>query len=100
MNTDIYLYFLWISLSASIVSLAFLLARSSRLQQEIQRFQTLNSSLQDLYTRECERRAIAEEKASRVLDLEQAIQQRTESIEKLLGEQSELKRQLAEKETQ
>lgn len=90
---------LWIGLSALLVSFAFLLVRNRRLQQENRRLQDLNSSLQENWMRECERRAIAEEKASRLLECEQIIQQKGENFEKLLTEQGELKRQLAEKET-
>lgn len=90
---------LWISLSSLLVSLAFLIARSHRLQRENKHFQSIIKILQETCNRECERRAIAEEKATRLLELEKIIQQKKESIEILLQEQSELKRQLTEKQT-
>lgn len=89
----------WIGCSVLLVSLAFLYARSQRLQQEIQQFKILNFSLQESWMQECERRAIAEEKASRSLELERIIKHKEESIEKLLVELSEIKNQLTEKET-
>jgi DNA recombination protein RmuC len=92
MYFDILLILLWIGLGALSVSLIFLLIRCRHLKQE-------NHSVQDGWVRECERRAIAEEKASRLIEFEQLIQQKTENIEKLLVEQSDLKSQLAEKET-
>lgn len=96
MHADI---LLWIGLSTLCVSLSFVLLRGRRLKQENDSFKDVNRSIQDSWMRECERRAIAEEKASRVWELEQTVQQKTANIEKLLLEQSELKRQLAEKET-
>jgi DNA recombination protein RmuC len=91
--------FLWISLSVSVASFAFLWARCRYLQKENKDVKSIKISLQESYAKECERRAIAEEKASRLVELEQVTQKKTESIEKLLIEQSDLKRQLAEKET-
>jgi DNA recombination protein RmuC len=90
---------LWIGLSALFVSLSFLLIRNRRLQQDCKRIQNVNLSIQESWRRECERRATAEEKASRLVELEQVVQHKTENIEKLLSEQSELKSLLAEKET-
>ncbi len=99
MQPDLHLYILWIGLSSLGVALTFLLARGRRLYQENQRLQNTNHSLQEVCIKECERRAIAEEKASRLLELEKTMQQRAESIERLLAEQSDLKSQLTEKET-
>jgi DNA recombination protein RmuC len=89
----------WIGCSILFVTLAFLWARSRRLQRDNQHLKDVKDTLQETYVRECERRAIAEEKASRVLELEKIIRLKEENIEKLLTEQSELKSQLAEKQT-
>jgi DNA recombination protein RmuC len=99
MPSDILLSLLWIGVSTLLVSLAFLLMRLRRLQKENQQFQNISRSLQESWARECERRAIAEEKASRLSELEHILQQKIESIERLLAEQSELKTRLVEKET-
>lgn len=88
---------LCIGLSVSCVSLAFLLARNFRIQKENERLQSLTSSIQENWIKECEKRAIAEEKASRLVELEQVIQQKGENIERLLEEQKQLNRQLTEK---
>lgn len=89
----------WIGCSILFVTLAFLWARGRRLQRDNQCFKDVNNTLQETYVRECERRAIAEEKASRMLELEKVIRLKEENIEKLLTEQSELKSQLTEKQT-
>lgn len=98
MYFDILLSLLWIGLGALCVSLVFLLTRSQHLRRENQELQIASRSIQESWMCECERRAIAEEKASRLMELEQLIQQKAENIEKLLVEQSNLKSQLAEKE--
>jgi DNA recombination protein RmuC len=92
-------YFPWIGFIVLLVVLAFLWARGRRLQHEKQHLQTINHTLQESWMRECERRATAEEKASRVLELEKGIKQKDENFEKLLLEQSDLKSQIAEKQT-
>lgn len=92
--------FLAISLGLSFVILAFLYARSHRVQQENQRIQRLNETLQKSWMQENEKRATAEEKASRIHPLEQTISQKTETIERLFEAQVKLNRQLAEKEAQ
>ena len=48
---------------------------------------------------ECERRAIAEEKASRLLEIEKSLRFKEEIIAKLSVEQTKIKSQLTEKET-
>lgn len=100
MYLELFLNFLWVGIGALCVSCFFLLIRNRRLKKDIQQFQFAHHTLQESLMKECERRAIAEEKASRLVELEQIIHQKTESIEKLLGEQSDLKSQLAEKEMQ
>ncbi len=77
----------------------FLFIRVRRLQQDCEEWKHLNHSMQESWMRECERRAAAEEKATRIPDLEQGIRHKEESIEKLMREQSDLKSQLAEKES-
>ncbi len=94
MHSDV---FWWISLSVSIACLTFLLARSRLLQRENENLKNIHRLLQEDHAKECERRAIAEERASRIFELEQMIQIKTENIENLLKDQSELKRELAEK---
>lgn len=70
-----------------------------RLRQENELLKTADAELQVSRMRECERRAIAEEKISRLQDLEKLIGVKEDLIIKLLIEQSELKGQLSEKET-
>lgn len=89
----------WIGCSALTVALIFIWLRTRRLQQEYHHLQTINHTVQDSWMRECERRAIAEEKASRLLELEKVLKSKEETIDKLLAEQSELKSQLVEKQT-
>jgi len=100
MHLDVLLIFSWIGVVALSVSFVFLVIHNRRQRQDNQQFQALNRSLQENLARECERRAIAEEKASRLLEVEQTLLQRNESIEKLLRDHSELRSQLAEKEMQ
>lgn len=96
---DIFLLYLpWMGLSLLLVSLTLLGARSRRLQYENLHLQSTSHTLQENWMRECERRAIAEEKASRLMELEKVIKNKEESVEKLLTEQITLKSQLAEKE--
>ncbi|MFI0435797.1 MAG: DNA recombination protein RmuC [Parachlamydiaceae bacterium] len=91
---------LWLGLGALSISLIFLSIRIFRLKNENQQTQIEFRTLQDSWMRECERRAVAEEKASRVYELERVLDQKNEGIEKLVVEQSALKSQLAEKEMQ
>jgi len=99
MPFNISFYLLWIGLSGLIVAVLFLLAHARRLQQNNQHFQAIAHSFQEHYMRECERRAIAEQKASRLPELEESIRQKIHSIEELLIEKSELKSQLVERQT-
>jgi len=100
MHFNILLILSSVGLSALSVSFIFLLFRNRRLRHENRHIQVLMQTLQENWMRECERRAIAEEKASRVLDLELLLLQKSDNTVKLLEEQSDLKSQLAEKEMQ
>lgn len=91
--------FLLCLLSVLLVALAFLYARGCRLQKENNHLKSLNQTQQESWMRECERRAIAEEKASHFSELEKALQYKEECIERLLTEQSEIKCQLIESQT-
>lgn len=93
------LYLPWVGCIIFLLILAFLWVRVRCLQQENHYLQILNRSKQETWMRECERRAVAEEKASRLFELEKAMRQKEESIENLLAEQSDLKTQLAETQT-
>jgi DNA recombination protein RmuC len=88
-----------IGFSIFLAALALLWARSRRFQQENSHLKTNYQTLQRNWMGECERRAIAEERASRLLELEKTLQYKESSIEKLLEEQSILKSQLVEKQT-
>jgi DNA recombination protein RmuC len=101
MLTDL-LYISWIGFSffLLLVAILFLWMRSRRLQKVNHHLMSHNQTLQERWMIECEQRAIALERASRLLELEKAIKQKEESIEKLLAEQSEIKSQLVEKQTQ
>ncbi len=87
----------WIGFSVVLVILAFVGAQGRRLQKENQHLQNINHTIQESWVRECERRAIAEEKALRLLEVEKLLRLKDENIEKLLKEQGELKSLLAEK---
>lgn len=96
MNIEIFLF----SICISCVILAFLFARTFRLRNENWRLKDLHESVQEKWMQECERRAIAEEKASRVSELEKTIQEKSEDIQKLLEEHGKLRCQLVENELQ
>ena len=98
MPSDILLILSWVGFGALCVSLLFLLTHIRRLKMDNSQFQILNRSMQENLARECERRAIAEEKNSRLYEVEQMLHQKSKSIETLLLDQSGLKSQLAEKE--
>ena len=100
MDIDVFLNSLWIGLGALCISLVFLIIRTFRLTRENRLIQADYRLALDNWMRECERRAIAEEKASRLFEMESRLQQKSEGIEKLLFDQSHLKSQLAEKEMQ
>ena len=89
----------WMGFTIFLVVTAFLWARIRRLKNENMNLQTAHHTQQENWMRECERRATAEEKASRLLELEKTIKHKDDNIEKLQAEQSELKSQLVEKQT-
>lgn len=100
--SDMNLFFLclpWIFSGLSIVALVFFMLQGRRLRIEMEQQRALCAVIQEKWMTECERRAIAEEKASRLQDLEKLIASKEEHIAKLLNEQSDLKSQLMEKET-
>ena len=100
MHVDLLSFFLWTTLGGLGVSLFFVLIHNRRLKEHNQEHQLSVQSLQEKLTEESERRAIAEERASRLLEVEQHLYEKNKGIERLLGEQSGLKSQLAEKEMQ
>lgn len=89
----------WIGCSIVFVILVIVFARHRRLQKENQRLQAVNCSLQENWMVECERRAVAEGKASRLLEMENLLKDKNEAIVTLLAEQSDIKCLLKEKET-
>lgn len=72
--------------------------QSRRLKKEKILLQVQLEALQTELRGECQRRAIAEEKNTRLPDLEQALQSKESYLSKLLDDQSLLKARLAEKE--
>jgi DNA recombination protein RmuC len=88
-----------IGLSVLAVVVAFLWARGRRLQKENHDLHLSQQTQLENWMRECERRAIAEEKASRLLELEKGIKHKEDLIEKLQAELSDLKSLLAETQT-
>lgn len=100
MHMDTLLILLWVGLAVVSITTIFLSFYLRLLRKENGSIREMHLSIQENFMRECERRAIAEEKASRVLDLERSLQQKTDNIEKLLLEQSQIKSLLAEKEMQ
>ena len=81
-----------------LVLLSLLIAQSLRLWRVNKQLQSSKEDLQANWMRECERRAIAEEKAARLLELEKTIQIKEENISQLLADLSDVKSRLAEKE--
>ena len=81
-----------------LVLFILLIARSVRLWSVNKKLQSAKEDLQANWMRECERRAIAEEKAARLLELEKTIQIKDENISQLLADLSDVKSRLAEKE--
>ena len=82
----------WVILGVLFGMLLVLALHVRRLRQEREAQKTAHALLQEQWMKECERRAIAEEKASRLLNSE-------EQLSKLAVEASELKSQLVEKES-
>jgi DNA recombination protein RmuC len=90
---------LWVGLSSLLLTiLIFSLLRGRRLSKENQHFLTEKELFQSQWMKECERRAIAEEKNSRLPELDKLLKFKEETIEKLQSEQTILKSLLAEKE--
>lgn len=97
---NIYLFFIpSVCVAILIVVACFLVARGRRLRQENLQLKSAQATLQDHLMRECERRAIAEEKASRIPEIEKITAHKAEQIEKLTAELGEIKNQLTERET-
>lgn len=89
----------WISAGILLAALGIIAVQGRRLRLESKLQKNANVALQESWMKECERRAIAEEKASRVQELEKLAGAREDQINRLLMELSELKGQLIEKET-
>src|SRR5262245_15523112 len=88
------------SIGCTILStiIAFLWFTIRRLQKENEDILKAHSSLQENWMQECERRAIAEERASYLVETEKSLKHKEDLIAQLLIEQSEIKSRLAEKE--
>lgn len=87
--------YLLLALSSTLLAaLFFLIAQVRRLQKENKKLYTSEQILQESKLRECERRAIAEEKAGRLPDMEKIIHARESLIEKLTEETGALKSRL------
>lgn len=82
-----------------LVSSLFLLERTRRLQRENNEFLTNNKQFQENWMLEKEKRLIAEEKISRIPELENTIRYKEATIEKTFKELVEVKNLLTEKET-
>jgi DNA recombination protein RmuC len=95
--TAFLLYLPWMGCGLCLVIMGFLIARCRRLQLGHHDLQNVKQTLQESLMKECERRAIAEEKTTRLSDLEKVIQSKETLIEKLLSDQSELRSRLIEK---
>ena len=89
----------WVFSAVLLAAVGFLAVQGRRLRHEWHLQKEVNHALQQNWMRECERRAIAEEKASRLQELEKIVIAKEELIAKLALEQGELKNLLTEKET-
>ncbi len=83
---------------AFLVALLFVYNR--RLERQCQQLQYSHQESQEGWKKEGERRAAAEEKASRLVELELSLKEKEEVISRLLNAQASLKSLLAEKEMQ
>lgn len=92
MYYDFFITLPWVAVASLAIFLISLAIQIGRLRRE-------NRLVQENWMRECEKRATAEEKASRLATIERLIDQKNEIIGKLLMEQSDLRSSLAEKET-
>lgn len=97
--TGFLLFLPWALTAVLLAAVGFLVIHGRRLQQNEELQKIVNRGLQENWMRECERRAIAEEKASRLQELEKVIANKEELISKLSVDYSELKNLLTEKET-
>lgn len=86
----------WIGLTTLLVCLTLLLAMARRVRRENKLLFGERESFRASWMNECERRAIAEEKASRLIETEEIIKIKECIIDALLKEQSNLKSQVAE----
>lgn len=89
----------WILGSILFVSATFLWSKTRRLNLEKDKLVNQVNLLQNILKEECERRAIAEEKARQLPDLEKKISEKKISIESLYLELNNAKHQLVERET-
>ena len=81
----------------SLSTTLFFLYRNNRTHQENLHLRQTLLSIQAALLQECERRAIAEGKIHRLLELEKIIQCKTENIERLIHEQNQLQIKLVER---
>ena len=95
---QLFIYFLGIVIASLLTILFFAMLSLRRLKHTQKEERIRHEQLQDTWRIECERRAIAEEKASRLVDLENMLQSQSKNIEALLIEKTELKSQILEKE--
>jgi DNA recombination protein RmuC len=89
----------WIFSSSLMVALLFLTLRARRLSQEASAQKAAYDILQQAWMKESEKRAVAEEKASRLTEVERVIAVKEDLVQKLSTEQGDLRNQLVEKET-
>lgn len=89
----------WVFSAVLLAAVGFLAMQGRRLRHDWHLQKEVNHSLQQNWMRECERRAIAEEKASRLQELEKIVITKEEVIARLSLENGELKNLLTEKET-
>lgn len=92
----IYLLGMWSILTLS--SLIALIFHARRLKMQKETLQDQSNTLQIELNSECQRRAIAEERNTRLINLEHNLQLKENILNKLIDENSHLKSQLAEKE--
>jgi len=89
----------WLGFGLSLISLTFFLARLRRVQQENKHLHQVNVFMQDNLMKECEKRAVAEAKTTRLGELELSTQKKEEALEKLTLEHTRLSIQMVEHET-
>ncbi|WP_068466808.1 DNA recombination protein RmuC [Candidatus Protochlamydia phocaeensis] len=94
---------IWLCLSSMVlagmgVGSLLLAFHSRRLQKEKQAAEAEKMAIQAEWMRECEKRAVAEEKNTRLKETEENLKTAREACDKLIEENTQLKSQLAEKE--